>query len=193
MGMPDPAPDRSTAPLIVGISGAMRFGSANEMALRMALDEVDRLGGRTLLIPGVRLDLQNYDEAVDHEAQAGWLLEAVESADGLIISSPSYHGSVSGLLKNGLDYLEGLRDHPRPYLRDRAVGCIATGDGWQGPNTTLQALRVIVHALQGWPTPIGVAHNITDSALEESRPQLRIMAEQVVTFARMRRQLDAEG
>lgn len=189
--MSTPEPVSPPAPLIVAISGSMRFGSMNELALRMALERVEELGGRTLLFPGSRIDLHNYDDAADHEAQAGWLLDAVEQADGLLISSPSYHGNVSGLLKNSLDYLEGLRDRPRPYLRDRAVGCIATGDGWQGPNSTLQALRQMVHALQGWPTPLGVAHNVSDGGLADARKPLRLVAEQVMGFARARQALDA--
>ncbi len=170
----------------------MRFGSQNELALRIALERVEELGGKTRLFPGSRLDLANYDDTVDHQAQAGWLLEAVEHADGLIISSPSYHGNVSGLLKNALDYLEGLREAPRPYLRGRAVGLIATGDGWQGPNTTLQSMRQMIHALQGWPTPLGVAHNISDGGVNDARAPLRLIADQVMEFALLQRAAAAQ-
>lgn len=185
--------DRSSAPFILGISGSMRFGTANEQALRIALDRIDELGGRTQLIPGSRLILPNFDDEVEPEAQARWLLEAVEQADGIILSSPSYHGGVTGLLKNGLDYLELLADRPRPYLHGLPVGCIATGDGWQGPNSTLLALRQMVHALHGWPTPLGVAQNITDGGLGDARPQLRTMAEQIWEFAQMRRAASDAG
>ncbi len=174
-------------PLVVGISGSMRFGTGNEQALRIALDRIEELGGRTQLIPGSRLILPNFDDEVEPEAQAQWLLEAVEEAEGIVLCSPSYHGGVTGLLKNGLDYLELLAGRPRPYLRGLPVGCIATGDGWQGPNSTLLALRQMVHALQGWPTPLGVAHNLSDGGLGEARPQLRLMADQIWEFVQMRR------
>ncbi|MNP19695.1 hypothetical protein D3C76_1122360 [compost metagenome] len=45
------------------------------------------------------------------------------------------------------------------YFDGRAVGCIVTAAGWQGCNTTLGALRSIVHAMRGWPTPLGVTLN----------------------------------
>lgn len=181
------AADRSSAPLVLGISGAMRFGTAAEQALRVVLDRVDELGGRTQLIPGSRLILPNFDDEVEPEAKAQWLLEAVREAEGIVLCSPSYHGGVSGLLKNGLDYLELLSKAPRPYLRGLPVGCVATGDGWQGPNATLLALRQMVHALQGWPTPLGVAQNVRDGGIGEARDQLRLVGEQVMEFALMRR------
>ncbi len=76
-----------------------------------------------------------------------------------MLVSPGYHGTVSGLVKNALDYIEDLRDDPRPYLDGRAVGCVATASGWQAAVTTLTSLRSIVHALRGWPTPLGAAVN----------------------------------
>jgi FMN reductase len=179
-------PDRSTAPLVLGISGAMRFGSANEQALRIALERVEELGGRTKLIPGSRLVMTNYDDEVEPETHARWLIEAVAEADGIVLCSPSYHGGVSGLLKNALDYLEETAKGPRPYFRGLPVGCIATGDGWQGPNSTLLALRQMVHALQGWPTPTGVAQNVSDGGLGDARDPIRRMADQVMEFASMR-------
>ena len=181
------APDRSAAPLILGISGAMRFGTANEQALRLALERVEQLGGRTQLIPGSRLIFPNFDDEVAPEAQAQWLIDAIHEAEGIILCSPSYHGGVSGLLKNALDYLELTAKSPRPYLTGLPVGCIATGDGWQGPNSTLLALRQSVHALRGWPTPLGVAQNINDGGLTDAAAPLRTVAEQVMEFALMRR------
>ncbi|MEH3052425.1 MAG: NAD(P)H-dependent oxidoreductase [Patulibacter minatonensis] len=182
-----PLPDLTGKPLVVGISGSMRFGTANEQALRVVLDRVDELGGRTQLIPGSRLILPNFDDETEPEAQARWLLDAVEEAEGVVLCSPSYHGGMTGLLKNGLDYLELLADRPRPYLRGLPVATIATGDGWQGPNSTLLALRQTVHALQGWPTPLGVAQNLSDGGLGDARPQLLRMADQLWDFVRMRR------
>ena len=114
----------------------------------------------------------------------------ISTADGVLLVSPGYHGTVSGLVKNALDYVEDLRDEPRPYLDGRAVGCVALANGWQAAVTTLTALRSIVHALRGWPTPLGAAVNstevsfdadgCTDSQVEKT---LRTIGEQVVEFA----------
>jgi FMN reductase len=119
----------------------------------------------------------------------------IRRCDGLIIGSPGYHGSISGLMKNALDIIEETAKDQRPYLADRAVGCIVTAFGWQACGTTLVAMRSIVHALRAWPTPLGVALNSAtplfseDGQLSEARAgaQVELLAEQVVEFAAMLR------
>jgi FMN reductase len=115
------------------------------------------------------------------------LVNELARCDGLIISSPGYHGGLSGLIKNALDYAEDLRDADRPYLEGRAVGCIVSAAGWQATTTTLISLRSVVHALRGWPTPLGVAFNSTEGLTGHIERQLHILSQQVVEFARLRR------
>ena len=154
-------------PLIVGIGGTTRQGSSTEKALRCALERARQLGARTLLFGGAELAaLPSFDPQVTERTPAEVaLIEAVRAADGVIFATPGYHGGVSGLVKNAIDLLEDLREDSRVYLDGRAVGCIVTAAGWQGCNTTLGALRAIVHALRGWPTPLGVTLNTAGSAL----------------------------
>ena len=187
----------TASPLIIGIGGTTRPGSTSERVLAKALEAAERAGARTQLFGGAFLGkLPIYDPATaggcDELAE---LLEGVRRADGVLISTPGYHGSISGLIKNALDSLEGLRDDPRPYFEGRAVGCIVTADGWQAGGTTLSAMRTIVHALRGWATPLGVAFNPSVAplfddagALAQARDQAQIdmIAGQVVDFARMR-------
>lgn len=182
----------TSPPFILGLGGTMRFGSSSERALRYALDRAEQLGATTRLLAGARLELPMYDPATDLGEAAQELVALVARCDGLLIASPSYHGGVSGLLKNALDHTEALRRDARPYLEGRAVGCIATGDGWQGANATLTALRATVHALRGWPTPLGVAQNIADvDGVTGAHAQLTIVASQVVEFAHAQRALRA--
>lgn len=187
----------SFSPLIVGLGGTTRASSTSERTLAKALEAAERAGARTRLFPGTFLaKLPIYDPATANDsAELGELLEAVRGADGVMIATPGYHGSISGLIKNALDGLEGLRGEERPYFEGRAVGCIVTADGWQAGGTTLAALRTIVHALRGWPTPLGVAFNPSAGALfdeaggfREARDaaQIEMLAAQVVDFARMK-------
>jgi FMN reductase len=181
------------APLVVGIGGTMRPGSGTERVLRAALAAAERRGARTSLLAGPDLDLPMYAaHAGERTAAARALVERIGRADGVIIASPAYHGGVSGLVKNALDHVEELRDSRRPYLDGRAVGCIACAGGWQAAVATLSGLRSIVHALRGWPTPLGVALNTSepvfgpDGALTDAAAlaQLEILADQVVSFTR---------
>ncbi|MUL46093.1 NAD(P)H-dependent oxidoreductase [Mycobacterium sp. CBMA293] len=154
------AQERGTRPYIVGLGGTLRPNSSTESALRIALQEAQSAGAQTELFGGSDLArLPMYDPESDNVDEAVRLVEALRRADGVIIASPGYHGSVSGLVKNALDYLEDLRDDDSPYLSGRAVGCVTTAYGWQAAVTTLQTLRSIVHALRGWPTPLGAAIN----------------------------------
>lgn len=185
------------SPLIVGIGGTTRTGSTSERTLIKALEATERIGARTRLFGGAFLSkLPIYDPSTaDSSGELAQLLEAVRGADGVLIATPGYHGSVSGLIKNALDSLEGLSKDPRPYFEHRAVGCIVTADGWQACGTTLAALRTIVHALRGWPTPLGVAFNPSAGALfdqagelceDRDARQIDMIAAQVVEFARMK-------
>ena len=147
-------------PFIVGLGGTVRANSSTERALRIALEAAEEAGARTLLFSGAEIDLPNYNpEAKGVIPAVNRLIAALRQADGIIIGSPGYHGGISGLVKNALDYVEEMREDQRSYFDGRAVGCISTGAGWQGAVVTLSALRAVVHALRGWPTPIGVAIN----------------------------------
>jgi FMN reductase len=184
------------APLIVGIGGTLRDGSTSERALRIALGEAERLGARTRIFAGPLLNLAAYDPAdKNRSVVAVELVDALRGADGIIIATPSYHGSISGLIKNAIDYAEDLRADARIYFSDRAVGAIVCADGIQAMGSTLAALRAIIHALRGWPTPFAAAVNAalrpftadgkcTDPLVAQ---QLAFVAQQVVEFARMRR------
>jgi FMN reductase len=181
-------------PLILGLGGTPRANSGTERALRMSLRAAEGAGATTILISGPDLIMPMYMPGiVDPSAER--LVTAFRRCDGLIIASPVYHGSISGLVKNALDYTEDLRTDERVYLDGLAVGLIACAAGWQGGSQTLSTLRGIVHALRGWPTPLGAALNSSNPLFDtsgdcldmSSKFQLETVGRQVVEFARMRR------
>jgi FMN reductase len=180
-------------PRIVAIGGTVSPSSATELALKTAMAAAQAEGAEVSLFDGVYLaGLPHYrgpGHTLEHGAE---MVEAVRAADGLLISAPGYHGTVSGLVKNALDYLEDLANDPRPYLDGRAVGLIATAYGDQATVNTMQTLRTVVHALRGWPTPMGATirvgpdmFSVTGDRLDDrSRGQLELVARQVVDGAR---------
>jgi len=183
-------------PVIVGLGGTPRPGSTSECALRIALERARDAGAETHMLSGRDLILPAYDPSQpERTVQASRLIDLLRKCDGVLIASPGYHGSVSGLLKNALDYIEDMRTDEQVYLDGRAVGCIVCAHGWQATGSTLAALRSIVHALRGWPTPLGVAINSAQKIFDgEGRcvdaavaQQLEMVALQVVRFARMQR------
>ncbi len=176
---------------VLGIGGTPRAGSSSEQALRETLRTVAALGITTEIITAQELDFPMYDpDGSPLCERAVRLLAAVRAADGLVIATPGYHGGTSGLLKNALDHLQELADDPVPYLDGKAVGCIVTASGWQAGVTTLTSLRSTVHALRGWPTPLGVVINSAmrpfgpDGVEPKVAGQLTTLGSQVAAFAR---------
>ena len=190
-------------PLVVGIGGTTRASSSTDRALRISLQAAEVAGARTFLFDGVFLSrLPHYaPENPERNDEQRQLVEMVRKADGVIVASPGYHGGVSGLVKNALDLLDDLRDDERCYLDGRAVGCIVTAAGWQACVSTLAALRSIVHALRGWPTPFGATLNSTEPVFDTSGAcsdgkvglQLATVGRQVVEFAHKFRGSGGEG
>ncbi|TKD51813.1 NAD(P)H-dependent oxidoreductase [Sphingomonas baiyangensis] len=148
-------------PHIVGIGGTTRAGSSTERLVRAVLAECEGLGARTSMFPGPELLAMPHYNPDDPERSEGQraMVAAVREAQGFVIGTPGYHGSVSGLVKNAIDLIEDTRTDPRVYLDGCPVGQIVSAAGWQATGVTLSALRDIIHSLRGWPTPIGIALN----------------------------------
>ncbi len=179
-------------PFVVGVGGTLRADSSTERALRHCLTAVERQGGRTALFCGAALDLPMYNPYdASRTPGATELVDALRRADAVVIASPGYHGGISGMVKNALDYIEDLRGDPTVYLDNKPWGCITCAFGWQAAVGTLGQLRAIGHALRAWPTPLGVAINSAepiwgpDGGLTDETvgAQLEVLATQVLTFA----------
>jgi FMN reductase len=181
---------------IVAIGGSTRPGSSTEMALRCAAVAAEGHGAHVTYVLGRDLLLPIYDVQTSERTDAAQaLIDAVRQADGLLIASPGYHGGISGMVKNALDYVEDLAREDPPYLHGRAVGCISVAHGWQATVGTLAQIRQTVHALRGWPTPLGGTINSQLTQFDENAnpndpavaEQLATIGAQVVEFARMRK------
>jgi FMN reductase len=180
-------------PRIVAIGGTVSPGSTVELSLKTAMASAASTGAEVALYDGAYLARLPHYRGEGHTLKDGAeMVEAVRAADGLLIAAPGYHGTVSGLVKNALDYLEDLANDARPYLDGRAVGLIATAYGDQATVSTMQTLRTVVHALRGWPTPMGATIRIYPGLFsvdgecldDRARMQLDLVGQQVVAGAR---------
>ncbi|MES2337933.1 MAG: NAD(P)H-dependent oxidoreductase [Pseudomonadota bacterium] len=173
------------APHIVALGGTTRPQSSTGRALAMALGLAEARGARTTLLTGDAIAFANFEPgSISGDANVEAFLAALRSADGIIIGSPGYHGTFSGMVKNALDHVELMSGDDRPYFHGMPVGLIATAAGWQAAVATLIGLRSITHALRGWPTPLGVAINTAEGpdAIPEAEPQMAIMVGQMLDF-----------
>jgi len=182
---------------VLCIGGSTRPGSGSESAVRVCAAAARAAGAETELIVSRDLMLPIYDtETPERHPLAQRFIAAVRAADALIVASPGYHGALSGMIKNALDYLEDTRADGRVYLDGMPVGCVAVAYGWQAAVSTLQSLRVTVHALRGWPSPLGATVNAASGKIfdpdgscadDSARFQLETVAAQVVEFAQLRK------
>ena len=164
------------APTIVGLGGSLARMSKSRAALQRALEGAASAGAETKLLDLRELDLPMYnpddDEPTDAAAE---VIESCYAADGLIWSSPLYQGTISGALKNALDWLHLLGPRDPPYLHDKVIGLISAAGGTQG----LQAINTMefaVRALRGWVVPYVVP---VAAAFRVFDPEGRIQDESV--------------
>jgi FMN reductase len=145
---------------IVGLGGTLRERSTSRWALEHALRAAETSGADTELLALYDLDLPMFVPGKAVEAygpSVARLLEAVRSADALIVSTAGYHGTLVGATKNALDFLEFLSQDERPYIHEKVVGLIATAGGELAAVNAINALVHTVHSLRGTVAPLFVA------------------------------------
>ena len=174
--------------LIVGIVGSLREGSYTRMAVQIALRGAEEAGAEIQLI-----DLREYDlpfcDGEDDQAQ-GYpdvlrLKREVAAAQGVILGTPDYHGSFSGVLKNALD-LMGFDE-----FGGKVMGLVGVSGGAMGTVNALNGLRKVGRSLHSWVTPQQAAvpqawkHFSDDGVLaeEDYERRLKEVGREVARFA----------
>ena len=139
---------------IVGLGGSLARPSSSLAALSVALEGASEFGANVRLFDLREIDLPMFVPGAEViPAAARELCDAVHAAEGMLWSSPLYHGTVSGAFKNALDWFQLLSVRKPPYLTDKVVGLISTAGGTHG----LQAVNTMefaVRALRGWAVPL---------------------------------------
>lgn len=137
---------------IVGIAGSLRTDSYSQLALRLAAQRVSALGAEVEILDLREMNLpfcDGGDEYPDYP-DVEKLRKAFHDADGLILVTPEYHGSISGVLKNALDLMSF------DQLAGKVAGMISILGG-QSNSNALNDLRVIMRWVHGWVIPEQIA------------------------------------
>jgi NAD(P)H-dependent FMN reductase len=178
---------------ILGVSGSMRAQSYGASAVSFALEAAREYGADTRLLELGRVNLPTYnpDEDSAHHKGLREATEAVNWADGFILASPDYHGSMSGAMKNFLDfYWEEFAGKLFTYI------CASHEKGL----TVMEQMRTSVRQCYGWSLPYGVSiHGEKDfnDAVEIVNHQvsrrLRMLARDLVVYgALIRKQFQSD-
>jgi FMN reductase len=134
---------------VLGVSGSLRQHSKTALALRLFLDFVAKQGAeeRMLDLRSVELPMYRPDRETPSDAQRD-ITADVEWADAFVLATPDYHGSMSGAMKNFLDYhWEELAGKVFGYI------CSSHEKGL----TVMDQMRTVVRQCYGWSMPYGVA------------------------------------
>ena len=137
---------------IVGIAGSLRPDSSSYQALIQAAQRVEALGAEVEILDLRKMNLpfcDGGDEYPDYP-DVEKLCQAVKQADGIILATPEYHGSVSGVLKNALDLMSF------EHLSGKVAGLISVLGG-QSNSNALNDLRIILRWVHGWVIPEQIA------------------------------------
>ncbi|MGF1521620.1 MAG: NADPH-dependent FMN reductase [Leptolyngbyaceae cyanobacterium] len=137
---------------LVGVAGSLREGSYSHQALALAVQKAQELGAKVRLLDLRKMELPFCNGNNDYIGypDVATLRQAVREADGLILATPEYHGSISGVLKNALDLMSFEE------LSGKVVGAISVLGG-QSNSNALNDLRTIARWVHAWVIPEQVA------------------------------------
>lgn len=83
------------------------------------------------------------------------MADAFVQSDIQIWLTPMYHGSMPGIMKNSLDWLEVTHFGDKPYLTDKIVALVCWADGGQAM-LGIDALDNVAKSLRAWVLPYSV-------------------------------------
>ncbi|WP_071458479.1 NADPH-dependent FMN reductase [Bacillus massilinigeriensis] len=87
------------------------------------------------------LPIFNGEEETRNHTDVQKALDAIKSADAIILATPEYHGSMSGALKNALDFIDNS------YFIHKPVALLAVCGGGKGGINALNSVRTVARAL----------------------------------------------
>ena len=123
--------------MLLGISGALRQGSTNTLLIR----EAGRHWGGDFEEADIRFPLYDNDledqEGLPDVVQA--VVDQIARADAVVVATPEYNQSFSGVLKNALDWISRSKD--KPWV-DKPVALMSAAAGRAGGARANYALRL---------------------------------------------------
>lgn len=133
---------------IVGLGGSLRPQSLSYRTLELALKKVTDhdISTEVIDLRKLRLPFCNGELSYPDYPDVEVLRKTIQSANGLLLSTPEYHGTMSGVLKNALDLLE------EKHIVGKVVGLIAVVGGVHSTNA-LNAMRLVCRQLYCWVLP----------------------------------------
>ncbi|HEX8492385.1 MAG TPA: NAD(P)H-dependent oxidoreductase [Pyrinomonadaceae bacterium] len=162
---------------ILGVSGSMREGSHSARAIGLLLEAARERGAETRLLDLRAVDLPMYRPRGAALVTEGVLAaaEAVNWADAFLLASPDYHGSMSGAMKNFLDYYW-------TEFAGKVFGYVCASH--EKGLTVMDQMRTAVRQCYGWSLPYGVSLHGDEDFDSEGKIQNASVARRLRMLAR---------
>ena len=170
---------------VLGVSSSMREGSFGTRTLKIVLDAAQKYETKTRLLElrKMKIPLFNPDSSAQSSMELQKVANDVNWADAFVLVSPDYHGSISGALKNFLDYYW-------EEFAGKTFGYICTSH--EKGLTVMDQMRTAVRQCYGWSLPYGISVNgpedfnevgeVVNSLLDK---RLRMLARDLVVYGKL--------
>jgi Predicted flavoprotein len=176
---------------VLGVAGSMRQQSYSTRTLKIVLEEAKKYASEPYMLELRKINLPLYDpseitsdEPSPNNNSNNNVLErittALKWADAFVLASPDYHGSMSGGMKNFLDYF--WED-----FAGKTFGYIVASH--EKGLTVADQMRTAVRQCYGWSMPYNISingekdfdskGNLVNSALAK---RIKMLARDLVTY-----------
>lgn len=182
---------------IIAICGSLREGSYTRAALQVALQGAaeSRADVKLIDLREYKLVFQGLIDEQEYPKDVFKLRQEVQQAQGIILGTPEYHGSFSGVLKNALDLMSSRE------FEGKMIGLVGVAGGASGAINALNSLRTIGRNLHAWVLPrqvsIASSYKVFDEQgniqHENIESRLLDIGRQIARFATLHESIDRAG
>lgn len=160
---------------VLGVAGSTRANSYSTKALKAALKAAQEHGAQVRLLELANGDVPFYSPSASVPDRVS---HDVSWANAFILASPDYHGSMSGTLKNFLDFFY-------EEFAGKAFGYVVASH--EKGLTVMEQMRTAVRQCYGWSLPYGVSINgeqdfTGGSPVAKVDQRIKMMARDLVVY-----------
>ncbi len=160
-------------PKILAFAGSTRTDSFNKKLIKVAVNAARNVGAQVTLIDLRDFPMPLYDGDLEKEKglpeQAKKFKKILLEHQGLLISSPEYNSSISGVLKNAIDWAsrtESTEEAPLACFTNKVAGIMSASPGGLGGLRGLVHLRAILGNINVLVIPQQLAVTFADKAFD---------------------------
>ncbi|MEH0153019.1 NAD(P)H-dependent oxidoreductase [Limibacter armeniacum] len=133
-----------------------RENATSERLSRFLSEYLHELGIETSIFKIADAGIPLFDVSLQKTPNSVVVMNHVfREADVHIWLTPLYHGSMTGVMKNCLDWLQYSANLPKPYLIGKIIGLVCWADGVQAMQG-INAMDAVAKALRAWTAPLSI-------------------------------------